>query len=302
MKQINKNAHAAIFLANIIFGLNTVVSKTLMPFYLSSTSLTFIRMMGAFLTFFIASWFIKKEKIDKKDYIALALAAIFGVFINQYSYIQGLSKTSPIDAVLVITILPILTMLLSAAYLKEPITKLKTLGVLTGALGAIIIIFQTNTYSSGESSFTGNFLCFISSLSYAIYIVLFKQLMNKYHPITIMKWMFLYATIICLPFSYSEVSNINFATWDIDVLLKITFVVLGATFFSYLFIPYAVSKLRPTTVSMYNYVQPLVASLVAIIIGLDSFNFIKLLAAIFIFIGVFLVTQSKSRIEEEIAE
>ena len=302
MKQINKNAHAAIFLANIIFGLNTVVSKTLMPFYLSSTSLTFIRMMGAFLTFFIASWFIKKEKIDKKDYIALALAAIFGVFINQYSYIQGLSKTSPIDAVLVITILPILTMLLSAAYLKEPITKLKTLGVLTGALGAIIIIFQTNTYSSGESSFTGNFLCFISSLSYAIYIVLFKQLMNKYHPITIMKWMFLYATIICLPFSYSEVSNINFATWDIDVLLKITFVVLGATFLSYLFIPYAVSKLRPTTVSMYNYVQPLVASLVAIIIGLDSFNFIKLLAAIFIFIGVFLVTQSKSRIEEEIAE
>lgn len=302
MKQISKTGHLAILLANVIFGLNTTISKTLMPDEVSPMALTLMRMIGACVLFYIASLFIKKEKIEKRDFVMLFLAALFGIFINQFSFIHGLSKTSPIDASLVITILPILAMLISAAYLKEPITKLKILGVLIGATGALLIILQSKTMTQGNGNFIGNLFCFVSTFSYAVYLVFFKHLMGKYHPITIMKWMFLFATVMCLPFCYQDVIATDYANMSSNAYLRILYVIVGATFVSYLLIPYAISRLRPTTVSMYNYIQPLIASLVAVAIGMDSFGFIKSIAAVFIFLGVFLVTQSKAKIDQEIAE
>jgi drug/metabolite transporter (DMT)-like permease len=298
MKAINKTGHLAILTVNVIFGLNTIASKTLMPDFLSPKALTLVRMFGAFLLFFAASFFIKKEKIAKKDYLLLFFASFIGLFINQFAFIEGLSYTSPIDAALVVTILPILTMLISAAYLKEPITKLKVFGVLLGGAGALLIIFNAS-FAITKGSFLGNFLCFISCLSYALYLVFFKGLMGKYHPITIMKLMFFYASVIAVPFCGKDFLNINYTALPAMVYWQIAYVVIGATFITYLLIPIAIRDLRPTTVSMYNYSQPLVAAFAAVMLGLDNFSFIKLVAAFLIFLGVFLVTQSKSRADME---
>lgn len=302
MDQISKTGHLAIFTANVIFGLNIIISKMLMPDFLSPMALNLFRMVGAFLLFFIASFFIKKEVIEKRDYISLFLASLFGIFINQISYLEGLSRTSPIDASLVVTLLPILAMLIAAGYLKEPITRLKVIGVIIGASGALLIILKSNTINHGASSFYGNMLCFISCFSYAFYLVFFKNLMGKYHAITIMKWMFFYASILCLPFCYKDVAATDYSKLSVNVYWSIFYVVFGATFLSYLLIGIAISKLRPTTVSMYNYVQPLVASLAAVFLGLDKLGFVKILAAFLIFFGVFLVTKSKSKADMEAGE
>jgi drug/metabolite transporter (DMT)-like permease len=302
MKQFSKTGHISIFMANVIFGLNTPISKTLMPNFISPMALTLFRMVGAFFFFLIASLFIKREKIEKRDYLLLLLASLFGIFINQFAFLQGLSHTSPIDASLVVTTLPILAMLISAAYLKEPITRLKVFGVLIGALGALLIIFQSHTIAKEAGSLYGNLLCFVSCFSYAFYLVFFKNLMGKYHPIRIMKWMFLYASIICIPICYKDVLVIDYTIFSLNIWLKIIYVVFGATFLSYLLIPIGIKNLRPTTVSMYNYVQPLVASIVAVFLGLDSFGFIKTLAAFLVFFGVFLVTQSKSKVDLEVGD
>ncbi|MEG2178357.1 MAG: DMT family transporter [Bacteroidales bacterium] len=294
MSQITKG-HVAILVANIIFGVNVVISKSLMPEYITPLSLTFMRMIGAALIFWFVSLFIKKEKIDRKDFGMIFLASMLGVLINQFFYIKGLSMTSPIEASIVITFTPILTMLMSAMYLKEPITGKKTIGVLLGASGAILLILTSQIGQLGNGSMWGNIFCIFSGISYAAYLTFFKKIICKYSPITLMKWMFLSASIISLPFSFPELRGVNYAAIPGLIYLRIAFVVVAATFFTYILIPIAQKSLRPTTLSMYNYTQPVVASLVALSLGLDTFGYTKIASAILVFLGVYIVTQSKSR-------
>lgn len=248
--------------------------------------------------------FIPSPKLERKDYLFLFFASIFGVVINQFTYIVGLKTTAPIDASLIVTITPILTMIIAAMHLKEPITSKKVLGVVLGCAGAVsIILNQGSANSLGQGKMLGDALCLLSSLSYAFYLVFFKNFVAKFHPIVLMKWMFLFGSIILLPFCLSNVKDINFANVSPLVFSQVAYTVLMATTFTYFLIPIGQKNLRPTTMSMYNYVQPLVASVVAILIGQDSFSWIKAGAAVLIFTGVYVVTQSKSRkqLEEELS-
>ena len=292
--------HIALFSANLIFGMNNPISRTLMPEILSPYSLTFFRLSGGMLLFWIASLFIKKEKVPAKDILLLFFASLFALTLNQLPFFVGLSMTSPIDASIVVTMLPILTMILAALFIKEPITLMKAVGVLVGASGALLLVFTSQTPKAGESNFWGNIIVFGAVASFAIYLTVFKNLVMRYSPITIMKWMFLFGTIVCFPFCYKPLMQTDFTLLSSGTFWRIGFMVIFATFFGYLLIPIGQKVLRPTTLSMYNYIQPIVASMVAVFIGIDTFGYEQALSGVLVFSGVYIVTQSKSRAQMEV--
>lgn len=300
MENKKLQGHLALLLANIIFGVNNPVARMLMPEVLDPMALTFFRFSGGMLLFWIASLFLKREHVSAKDKLLLFFASIFGLTLNQLPFFFGLSMTSSIDASIVVTMLPIVTMLLAAVFLREPITQMKAVGVLVGASGALIIVFSSQSVTqSGTGNMLGNLIVFLAVISFSLYLTLFKNLISKYQPVTVMKWMFLFATITGLPFCYNSLTEMSLTALPLNVWLSIGFVVVFATFLGYLLLPVGQKTLRPTTLSMYNYVQPIMASLVAIVIGIDPFGYQQALAAVLVFSGVYIVTQSKSRAQVE---
>jgi drug/metabolite transporter (DMT)-like permease len=300
MEDTNFKGHVSLLTAYVIFGLNTPLTKTILTHgETSAMALTFYRFAGAAALFWLASMFVKKEKVSIRDIMLLNLASLFAIFINQMSFIAGLSMTSPIDASVITTLVPIMTMIFAAFFLKEPITWKKVIGVLVGAFGALLLIFNGNMLSQNTASVKGNLLCVLSCLAFAIYLTAFKKLIIRYSAVTSMKWMFLSATICSFPFCRHDILAVNYSAIPADIYLYIIYVVALATFVSYLLIPVGQKLMRPTVVSMYNYLQPLVSSFVAVIIGMDTFGWIKSIAAILIFSGVYIVTQSKSRAQME---
>jgi drug/metabolite transporter (DMT)-like permease len=302
MDDKNFKGHASLLIAYIIFGLNTPITKAIFTHGETSTmamALTFYRFAGAATLFWLASLFTKKEHVNIKDIILLNIASLFAIFINQMSFIVGLSMTSPIDASVITTLVPIMTMIFAAFFLKEPVTWKKVIGVLVGAFGALLLILNGNIVSHNTASVEGNLLCVLSCIAFAIYLTAFKRLIVRYSAVTSMKWMFLSATVCSLPFCWRDVLLINYETMPVGIYIRIIFVVVMATFVAYLLIPVGQKLLRPTIVSMYNYLQPLVSSFAAVVLGMDTFGWIKSIAAILIFFGVYIVTQSKSRAQME---
>lgn len=299
MNQRKTTGHIALLFANIIFGVNNPIARFLMPDLLDPIALTFFRFLGGMLLFWIASVFVKREHVPLKDIVLLFFASIFGLTLNQLPFFIGLSMTSSIDASIVVTMLPIITMILSAIFLKEPITQLKAIGVLVGASGALIIVFGGATEQVGSGNMLGNLIVFLAVIGFAIYLTMFKKLIDRYHPVTIMKWMFLFATITGLPFSYVNIIEANYAGLSTMSWISVGYVIVFATFLGYLLLPIGQKVLRPTTLSMYNYVQPIVASIVAVMMGIDKFGYHQGLSALLVFSGVYIVTQSKSRAQME---
>lgn len=288
--------HLSIFTVNLIFGINTPITKSILNSSLNidALALTYLRFIGATLVFWLVSILFKIPKANKKDIPFFILASLFGVVLNQTSFVFGLSKTSPVDASIVVSLTPIVTMIFSAIFIKEPITFKKVLGVLIGCSGALILILS-NTSSGGNSNWIGNAICFVSCLSYGLYLTAFKPLIQRNHPITLMKWMFLFGTIISTPFTFSHLTSIEFNQINTDITLRILFVILGATFVTYLLIPVGQTRIRPTTLSMYNYLQPIVTTVLSVFMGLGIFGLKQSIATALVFLGVYIVTQSKTR-------
>lgn len=294
--------HLLILTANILFAINMPISKYLLPSHVTPESLTILRMAFACVMFWITSLFVKQEKVPLRDISLLFVCAFCGIALNQGLFIQGLNMTSPIDASIIATGVPIFVMILAALILKEPITQKKAFGVLLGIVGAVSLILQSTQQSNQASSLSGNLMIVLSGFSYSIYLVISKPITLRYSSVTIMKWMFLFATLMLLPFTYKyvlETPAFNHPILDIQEMSAIFYVLFGATFVPYLLIPMSLKRIRPTTVSMYNYAQPIVASFIAVLVGQDAFSFQKLLSAIFVFVGVYMVTQSKSRADME---
>ena len=290
---MNKNVQA-----NILWGLMAPIGKSaLMEF--SALSVTTFRMVGAAACFWLLSAFCKYEHVDHRDMLKIFFASLFALVFNQGVYIFGLSMTSPIDASIVTTTLPIVTMIIAAIYLKEPITNLKVLGIFVGAMGALTLILSSQTAGSGNGSIIGDLLCLVAQISFSIYLTVFKGLSQKYSPITLNKWMFIYASMCYIPFSYQDVAGIQWAEVSTAAYVQIGYVVIGGSFLAYIFIMTAQRLLRPTVVSMYNYMQPIVASIAAIIMGLGVFGWEKGIAVALVFLGVYIVTKSKSKADFE---
>ena len=254
------------------------------------------RVTGGAILFWLTSLFTPKEHVPRKDLLMLIGAAIFGLVTNQCCYTIGLSITSPINASIVTTSMPIFAMILAAIILKEPITGKKALGVVFGCTGAVILIVTSAAAASSKvGDIRGDLLCLGAQLSFALYLSLFSKLIKRYSVITVNKWMFTYATILILPFTFNHVAGINFAAVPTSTWLETGFVVFFGTYISYILMMIGQHTLRPTVVSIYNYVQPLVSVTVSILTGIGVFKPSQGLAVILVCLGVWLVTKSKSR-------
>jgi drug/metabolite transporter (DMT)-like permease len=300
MEKTKRNAHLAIFIANLFFGLNIPISRSLMPDVIDPIALTYIRMLSGLALFWGSAFFVKTEKVPVKDLVLFFFAAFFALSVNQLSFYIGLSATSPIDASIVVTMLPIVSMLLAGLILKEPVTLKKAFGVLVGASGAIFLILSEGHSKLGSGNFSGNMIVFLAVTSFALYLTMFKNLISRYSSFTIMRWMFLFASIQSFPFCYNAISNVPFATLTGFEWLRITYIVFGATFIAYVLLAAGQRVLLPTTLSMYNYIQPIMASLVAIFVGLDTFGWKHFVSTALVFTGVYIVTQSKTRAQLEL--
>lgn len=282
----------AVCIATFIYGINYTIAKDVMPFFVKPYAFILLRVAGATAIFWFLGLFIKSEKIEKQDYKKILLASFFGVALNMLAFFKGLSLTTPINASVVMVTSPIMVLIFSRILLKQKISNLKIIGVFIGLVGTLIlIIYGNNSSENATNSTLGNFLIFVNAASYGLYLVLVKNLISKYNPFVFIKWFYLFGLLFVVPFSWSEFTEISWATMPTNIYLKVGFVVLFTTCVTYLFNLYGLRKLRPTTVSVFIYLQPVIATVYALIAGSDSLNFTKVIASSIIFFGVFLVTK-----------
>lgn len=294
-----QQGHLIMLVVMTIFGLNIPINKY---FYasglLTPMAMTMSRMGFAAIAFWVVSLLTPKEKVERKDMLILAVGGLCGMLINQSLFAYGLGQTSSVDASIITTSGPLFAMILAAIILKEPITAKKAGGVLIGGAGAVFLVYSsTQVAMPGQgSALAGDTAILSAQLFYSFYLVITRPLSTKYSPVTMMKWMFLFAAVVDLPIGYRYVIDAPlFHRTDIMPYLLLSFTLVGATFITYLLIPLAQRRIRPTTISMYNNMQPLIASIVAIYMGMDRFTIEKLIAGVLIFSGVYLVTVSKSK-------
>ena len=295
MSEQKKNGHLIMLVVTLIFGLNIPLSKSLLPAAMSPEGLTISRFAFGAVAFWMASIFTKKERVPLKDHLFFLVGACCGVIFNQGLFLVGLSHTSPIDASIIITAGPLFAMIFAALILKEPITLMKAGGVLVGASGAILLVYSGSHTVATQSSVAGNLMIAGSSMIYAFYLVISRPVVARYSAVTMMKWMFLFAAVAAVAIYYRPLAGVDYAALAPRTWAGIGYVVVCSTFLSYFMVPVGQRYLRPTVVSMYNYVQPLVAVLFTVAVGLDTFGFTKGVAALCVFAGVWLVTKSKSR-------
>ncbi len=279
------------FLAAVIYGISFTVAKEVMPLYVKPFGFILLRVTGATIIFWGVGSFIKKERITASDFPRIFLASIFGIALNMLSFFKGLSMTSPISASVIMVTTPIIVLTFSTFILNEKATKRKLAGIFIGMFGAIILIAYGRDIGTATNATLGNLLVFVNATSYALYLILIKNLTKKYHPLTLAKWLYLFGLILVIPFGYHEFVEVEWNLLPHSIFYRIGFVVLFTTFFAYLFNLLAIRKLKPTTISIFMYLQPVIASLYALIVGSDSLNTLKILATILIFIGVFLVAR-----------
>ena len=283
-------AHLSLFTANLIYGINYTVAKDVMPDFIQPLGFIFIRVSGAGLLFWFFYRFLFYEKIDVKDIFKLAMCGLFGVAINQMLFFEGLNLTTPINAAAIMVTNPIIVLIIGVLLSAEQITKRKLLGVLSGALGAFSLITYGGLVDVNTDHLWGNIMVLLNATSYGIYLVLVKPLMKKYKPITVISWVFMLGFLFVFPFGWIEFRAINWLVIPSNILWSICFVVLGTTFMAYLLNIYSLKILNPSTVSSYIYLQPVLASIIALIVGSDQINFIKVAATLTIFLGVYLVS------------
>ena len=301
MNKYNYKAHLALLGANIIYGVNHIVAKGVMPNKIGPSAFVFLRILGAGLLFWMIKSFIK-EKIDKKDFPLLILCGLLGVAANQMFFFNGLSLTSPIDASIIITAVPVMVLIFSAFILKERITLIKLIGIALGGIGAVLLILYGQK-AGGTSSVLGNIFVFINACTYALYMVLVKPLMKKYNPITIISWAFLFGFIFMFPFGINDLLNTDFGAFTLNTYLTVAFVILGTTFLAYLFNIYALSKVAPSVSGSYIYLQPVVSfimvAIYAFVLNFDEYaqdiGFVKIFSCLLVIAGVYLISK-KSKI------
>ncbi|MCH5307386.1 MAG: DMT family transporter [Prevotella sp.] len=289
-------AHLSMLGAGAGWGLMAPVGKDAMTHGFDGLTMVTFRVAGACILFWIASLFAKKEEVPMRDKLMFSGAALFGLVFNQCCYTMGLSITSPINASIVTTSMPIFAMVLSALILKEPITGKKAIGVLMGFSGALILTLTSAAHADGKvGNIGGDLLCLFAQFSFALYLSLFNPLIRRYNVFTINKYMFSWATLMLLPFTYFHVEEVLSHPIPMKTWWEVAYVVVIGTFFCYILTMIGQRTLRPTVVSVYNYAQPVVSVAASLLMGIGILKPTHGLAVALVFSGVWLVTKSKSR-------
>ena len=281
--------------ATIIYGLNHTIAKNVMPIYITPFGFILLRVLGAAILFWVVSLFIKPEKIKKKDWPRLIACSFLGMVVNMLAFFKGLELSTPVNSSVIITISPIIVFIFSAILLKEKIQSLKTIGIISGFVGAVILVLYTSkTGINAPNIPLGNVLFIVNSFAYGLYLVLVKPLIEKYNIITLLKWLFLLAIFLNIPVTFNEFTSVKWADLPIkDAVLPMLFVVVGTTFCTYLFNAFALRTLSPSTVSSFIYLQPIVGIVYAVSTKSDTLSLVSVTGMILIFIGIYLVTKKK---------
>lgn len=289
--------HVAMLGANVMWGLMAPIVKLVVAGgIISSLVMTDFRIFGAAILFWITSLFLPKDRVPWRDKALMAGAGMLGILLNQGCYISGVGLTSPGEASIITTTMPMWVMLLAWLLLGEPITIKKAGGIALGATGALILVLSASAMASGgDNPAVGDLLVLVAQLSYALYLTFYRNFIKKYSLVTLMKWMFTSASIVLLPLSWSALVQLDRGALSSTEIFGTAYVVLFATYLAYICIMTGQKQLRPTLVGMYNYFQPIVATGVAMYLGLESFTVWKAVAVLLIFAGVYLVAISKAK-------
>lgn len=283
----------AVLMANIIFGLGVPVTKLLLDEWVTPMGYMFSRCLGATLVFWLIALFMPKEHVEKKDLAIIMAGGLLGFVISQTLTAWALVYTTPVYFSLVATLTPAATMIMAALILKEGINRIKTIGVLIGIAGAILMVLMGWSNGTGTNDVLGIGLTFLSMLTWAVYLIITRKVSQKYTAVTQMKWVFLVSTVAVLPFVWNELDaqKLYSAQWAWDGVAEMIFIVLFATVLGYFAIPYAMKYLQATTVSVYTNLQPVIASLVAFAIGQDALTWDKPVAGVLVLLSAYIVNK-----------
>jgi drug/metabolite transporter (DMT)-like permease len=286
-------AHLSLLGANIIYGLNFSIAKAVMPDHIKPFALVSLRSISAASLFWITSLFMPKEPVNRKDLLYLFICSFFGVVINQTLFLVGLDMTTPINSSIILSTNPIFAFVFAALILRERITFLKGTGLAIGLSGVLMLILQNGTPDLASKTFLGDVFTLVNTISWAFYTVVIKRMLEKYHPVTVMKWTFLFGMLTNIPVGYHQWSSMDWSSIPLVSWLQIGFVIVGATYLGYLLILFGLRRLSPTIVSTYTYIQPIIAAYLATLMGQDHIDMVMIISTLLIFAGVFVVSLQK---------
>ncbi len=281
--------HLSLFLVAIIYGATFTIAKEVMPAFIHPFGLIVIRVSGATLLLWLTHSFYPKEKIAKKDHYRLMICSVFGVAANMLFFFKGLSITTPINAAVIMVTTPLFVAFLAFIFLKEKITFFKIIGLILGLGGAFVLVFRPGM-NVNSSTILGDVYVMLNAIIYSFYLILAKPLLTKYKALNVIKWTFLYGLILVIPFGITDLQMINGANIPSNIWLSIVFLIVMATFLTYLLNGWALKYVNSSVVGTYIYLQPVLASLIAIYLGKDMLTVEKTVYTLFIFLGVYLVS------------
>jgi drug/metabolite transporter (DMT)-like permease len=287
---IRTRAHLALLAANIIYGLNFSIAKAIMPDYIKPFALVSLRNVLTAGLFWITGMFMPKEHVNRKDLLYLFGCSFFGVVINQTLFLVGLNLTTPVNSSIILSTNPIFAFVFAALILGERITFTKGTGLAIGLLGVLLLILQNGTPDIASTTFLGDLFSLINTISWAFYTVVIKRMLEKYHPVTVMKWTFFFGMLTNIPVGFNQWSTMNWSSITFHAWLAIGFVVVFATYLGYLLLTFGLRRLSPTIVSTYTYIQTVVAAYLASLLGQDHIDMVMIFSALLIFTGVFVVS------------
>jgi drug/metabolite transporter (DMT)-like permease len=296
MKSTKTFAFIAAFAVQVFYGVTfTFASDVIKGGYIQPFGFILLRVAAAGALFWLVSFLGPKEKVAPKDYKTFFFGAVFGIALNMLTFFKGLEYTTPIHASVIMVVVPIIVLILSAIFLKEKVIPTKIIGIVLGLSGAVVLSIYGKATANSTKIPLGNLLVFINAVSYSIYIIIIKKLTYKYHPMTFIKWLFLFGTILVFPFGFSQLSEVEWNAFSPYIFFETGFVIVGATFATYLLNPLALRELKASTVTTFLYLQPVIAGIFAVLVGSDSLDLIKIIAAILIFAGVYLVSLNTNK-------
>lgn len=284
-------AHLALLGANIFYGAGFTVAKTVMPRLIEPLGFIFIRVSVVTILFWLS--FLGgenfKSKIEKRDWKILVLGGLFGVALNQMLFFAGLNLTFPIHASLIMMSTPLLITIIAHFVLKEKLSWDKSLGLLLGISGAFLLMSAGKEITISGNSSLGDLLVFLNAASYAIYLVMIKPLMQRYRPIIVIRWVFFFGFIFVIPFGLPQFLDIDWSLFQPKDYVAVAFIVICVTFFTYLWNIFALRHISPSTAGAYIYLQPIFAAIFSVMFTGEHMTFIKVIASMLIFTGVYFV-------------
>lgn len=288
-------AHIALFTLNLLYAISYFVIKSVTPDFLGPSGFVLVRASGALILFWTIDAFLPKERVPIRDLKHFAFAALFGVVFNQLSFFNGMPYTSPNYSAIIMTSTPIIVLMISAFYLKERITANKTIGMILGGIGAVTVILQSQITKEAPNPILGNLLIFSNAANFGFYIVYCKPFMMRYKPFTVLKWVFLFGSIVLLPIGLPDLLE---ASWDFpsEIWFGIGYVIVAITFLTFLLNMFAITRVSPNVATSYIFLQPFLCATLSYFIEGEVMSWISITASLLIFIGVYFVSFRKSSV------